>query len=314
ERKMEGTHNISIFILSGFGEIDTITYFYFACSLVLFLATVFINIVLIAVIVLEESLHEPMYICLCNLSVNELFGSCSLLPHLMAILLSETNSVSYIGCFTQIFCIHTYGTIEQIILTVMAYDRYVAICNPLRYSTIMTKAKVYKLLIFVWLYSICIVLIVIVLSLRLPLCGSTIEKLYCDNVSILNLSCVEPSVNNIYGLITIVFDGGVPLTIIIYSYIRILNICLKISKEAQAKAFHTCGTHLLTFSSFITGGLFVLIGNRVNSKTVPAFITVILSLEFLVIPPLINPIIYGVRTEKIRIAIGNLFRKRILPV
>ncbi|XP_006008294.1 olfactory receptor 56A4-like [Latimeria chalumnae] len=293
---------------------DTIMYFYFVCSLVLFLITVLVNIVLIAVITLEESLHEPMYICLCNLSVNELFGSYSLLPHLMANLLSDTNSVSYTGCFVQIFCLQMYGTVELIILTVMAYDRYVAICNPLRYSTIMTKAKVSKLLVFAWLYTSAIVFIVIVLSLRLPLCGSIIEKLYCDNVSIMKLSCVEPSINNIYGLITIAIDVGIPLIIIIYSYTQILNVCLKIPKEARAKAFHTCGTHLLTFFSFLSGALFVLIGNRVNSKTIPVFLSVILSLEFLVIPPLINPIIYGVRTEKIGNAIQNLFRKRIFPV
>nr|XP_014351428.1 PREDICTED: olfactory receptor 52D1-like [Latimeria chalumnae] len=259
----------------------------------------FVNIVLIAVIILEESLHEPMYICLCNLSINELFGSCSLLPHLMANLL---------------FCLHTYGTIELLILSVMAYDRYKAICNPLRYSMIMTKLKVSKLLIFAWLFSISVVLIVIVLSVRLPLCGSTIEKLYCDNVSVMKLSCVEPSINNIYGLITITLVIGVPLIIIIYSYIQILNVCLKISKEACIKAFHTCGTHLLTFFSFVIGALFVLIGNRVNSKAVPVIVSVMLYLEFLVIPPLINPTIYGVRTEQIRNAIGNLFRKRILPV
>ncbi|XP_014351424.2 olfactory receptor 2K2-like [Latimeria chalumnae] len=311
---MEVTHNVSIFILSGFGKVDTIMYFYFACTLGLLLATVFVNIVLITVIIVEESLHEPMYICLCNLSVNDLFCTYSLLPHLMATLLSEARSISYTGCFVQIFCLQTYASNELIILTVMAYDRYVAICNPLRYSTIMTKAKAYKLLTFVWLYSICVVFIVIVLSLRLPLCGSTIEKLYCDNVSIMNLSCVEPTVNNIYGLITIAIVGSVPLIVIIYSYIRILKVCLKISKEARAKAFHTCGTHLLAFFSFFIGGLFVFIGNRVNSKTVPGFVSVILSLESLVIPPLINPIIYGVRTEKIRNAVVNFFRKRILPV
>ncbi|XP_064413093.1 olfactory receptor 6N1-like [Latimeria chalumnae] len=238
---------------------DRTMYFYFACTLGLFLATVFVNIVLIAVIILEESLHEPMYICLCNLSVNELFGSCSLLPHLMANLLSETKTISYTGCFIQVFCLHTYGTIKLIILTVMAYDRYIAICNPLRYSMIMTKVKVSKLLIFAWLSSICIILIAIVLSVRLPLCGSAIEKLYCDNVSIMMLSCVEPSINNIYGVIM------------------------------------------------------AAIGNHINSKSVPVFVSVILSLEFLVIPPLINPTIYGVRTEKKRNVIGNLFRKRILP-
>nr|XP_014351426.1 PREDICTED: olfactory receptor-like protein OLF3 [Latimeria chalumnae] len=179
-------------------------------------AGLFVNIVLIAVIILEGSLHAPMYICLCNLSVNELLGSCSLLPQLMANLLSETNTISYTACFVQIFCIQMYATVEIIILTVMAYDRYVAICNPLRYSTIMTNSKISKLLI------------------------STIEKLYCDNISILKLSCVDPSVNSIYGLVMLTIHTVVPLIIVIYSYFKILEVCLKISKEARAKAFHTC--------------------------------------------------------------------------
>ncbi|XP_014351427.1 olfactory receptor 2K2-like [Latimeria chalumnae] len=268
---MEGIQNISIFTLSGFVKMDTIAYLFFSCTLLLFLATVFVNIVLIAVIILEQSLHEPMYICLCNLSVNELVGSYSLLPHLMASLLSETKTISYIGCFFQVFCLHTYGTVELLILSVMAYDRYIAICNPLRYSTIMTKTKASKLLVFAWLYSSSYILIVITLSLRLSLCGSTIEKLYCDNVSIMKLSCVEPSFNNIFGLVMLVINVGVPVIVIMYSYIQILKVCLKISKEARAKAFHTCCTHLLTFFSFVTGALFVIIGNRVNSKTVPGF-------------------------------------------
>ncbi|XP_064413094.1 olfactory receptor 4B13-like [Latimeria chalumnae] len=236
ERKMESVHNITTtFVLSGFGKTTSVTYFYFACSFVLYAVTILVNIFLIAVIVLEKSLHGPMYICLCHLAVNELCGSTTILPHLMANLLSETKTISYSACFAQFFFSYTYGAAELTVLTVMAYDRYIAICNPLRYGSIMTNAKTQKLLLFAWTYSLFINLTALILYLRLPLCSSTIDKLF----------------------------------FIVYSYLEILIVCFKASKEGRAKAFNTCLSHLLSFFIFIIGAFLVLIGYHVKSEIVP---------------------------------------------
>nr|XP_006012081.2 PREDICTED: olfactory receptor 13-like [Latimeria chalumnae] len=312
---MENVHNITTtFVLSGFGKTTSVAYFYFACSFVLYAVTILVNVFLIAVIVLEKSLHGPMYICLCHLAVNELCGSTAILPHLMANLLSESKTISYSACFTQLFFIYTYGTAELTVLTVMAYDRYVAICNPLRYGSIMTDTKTQKLLLFAWTYSLLINLTVVILSLRLPLCSSTIDKLFCDNVTIMNLSCVDSSTNNIYGLFLIVISFVIPLIVIVYSYLEILIVCLKASKEAQAKALNTCLSHLLSFFIFIIGAFLVLIGNRVKSEIVPGSVISVLSLSFLIMPPLFNPIIYGMKTESIKTGIKNVLRKRSTSV
>ncbi|XP_006012085.2 olfactory receptor 4E2 [Latimeria chalumnae] len=252
-----------------------------------------------------------MYTCLCHLAVNELCGSTAILPHLMTNLLSESKTISYNACFAQVFFIYTYGTVELTILTVMAYDRYVAICNPLRYSNIMTDEKTHKLLIIAWVYSSLSTLIVVVLSHRLPLCSLKLDKLFCDNVTIMNMSCVDASINNILTIFLAFIDLVIPLLVIVYSYLRILIVCLKASKEAWAKALNTCLSHLLTFFIFIIGIFAVVLGNRIKTKAVPVSVNNILSLGFLTIPPLFNPIIYGMKTESIRTGIKNILRKRI---
>uniref|UniRef100_H2ZZS6 Olfactory receptor n=1 Tax=Latimeria chalumnae TaxID=7897 RepID=H2ZZS6_LATCH len=304
---MESIHNITTtFVLSGFGKTTSVTYFYFACSFVLYAVTILVNIFLIAMIVLEKSLHGPMYICLCHLAVNELCGSTTILPHLMANLLSETKTISYSACFAQFFFSYTYVTAELTVLTVMAYDRYIAICNPLRYGSIMTNAKTQKLLLFAWTYSLFINLTALILYLRLPLCSSTIDKLFCDNVTVINLSCVDTSTINIYGLFLIVICFVIPLIVIVYSYLEILIVCFKASKEARAKAFNTCLSHLLSFFIFIIGVFLVLIGSREKSEIVPGSVMSILSFAFFIIPPLFNPIIYGMKTESIKTGIKNV--------
>ncbi|XP_006012275.3 olfactory receptor 4C12-like [Latimeria chalumnae] len=311
---MGSDENITTFILDGFGKASRLDYLYFVCALLLYLITLSTNLLLIAVIVLKKSLHEPMYIFLCNLAVNELYGSSTLLPKLMFDLLSEKKMISRIGCYVQVFCVHIFICNEVTILTVMACDRYVAICNPLRYATIMTKAKICKLLLVALLYSVFLHVIVVGLTGRLPLCGSTIQKLYCDNMSVVKLSCVDTSVNNLFGIIMVALTVIIPLTVIMYSYMQISIICLKTSKEARGKLFHTCVTHLLTFFCFLIGGLFVIIQHRLNAETVPYSVHVFMSLEFLTVTPLFNPVIYGVRTENIRTEIIKLFRTRTKPL
>uniref|UniRef100_H3A8V5 Olfactory receptor n=1 Tax=Latimeria chalumnae TaxID=7897 RepID=H3A8V5_LATCH len=309
--RMEDTYNTSTtFILSGFERDTTSALLYFACLFVLYVVTIFANVFLIVVLFLEENLRGPMYTCLCHLAVNELCGSTAILPHLMANVLSESKTISYNTCFAQVFFVYTYGTVELTVLTVMAYDRYVAICNPLWYGSTMTDVKTYRLLILVWSYSLLTTLLLVGLSLRLPLCSSKVDKLFCDNVTIMNISCVDASINNIYGIILIILTIVFPLLVIVYSYIRILIVCLKASKEARAKALNTCLSHLLTFFIFVVGVFAMVIGNRVKSKNAPDTVINILSLGFLIIPPLFNPIIYGMKTESIRTGFKNILRKQ----
>nr|XP_014353821.1 PREDICTED: olfactory receptor 10H1-like [Latimeria chalumnae] len=199
---MESVHNITTtFILSGFGKTTSITYFYFACSFVLYAMTILVNIFLIAVIVLEKSLHGLMYICLCHLAVNKLCGSTAIPPHLKVNLLSVSKTISYSACFAQLFFIYTYGVAELTVLTVMAYDRYVAMCNPLRYGSIMTDAKTQKLLLFAWTYSLLSLITI------LSLCSLTIPPLFNPIIYGMKTESIKTGIKNVLGKINISMFG-----------------------------------------------------------------------------------------------------------
>ncbi|KAM9452924.1 LOW QUALITY PROTEIN: olfactory receptor 10H4-like [Salvelinus alpinus] len=219
-------------------------------------ATVFTNTVLIVVICIERSLHEPMYLFLCSLFVNELYGSTALFPALMTHLVSDAHSVSTVYCYLQMFCMYTYThTIEFSNLAVMSYDRYLAICYPLQYNVVMTPNMVCILVCIIWLYSFVKFIITQSLTIRFKLCGNLIDKKYCDNYLVVKLACStsDTTVNNIYGLYSLVLSVAVPLITILFSYIKILTICLKSSIETRQKAFSTCTPHLASLLNFSFG-------------------------------------------------------------
>ncbi|KAM4545898.1 olfactory receptor 6E1-like [Odontesthes bonariensis] len=173
---------------------------YFCIFLIIYLIIIVENVLLIEVIHHEKSLHEPMYVLLCNLAVNELYGSTALLPALLVNILSPLHEISLSFCQIQIFAVHTYAITEFTILAVMSYDRYVAICHPLSYHAIMSQ-RIAKLIVFMWLYPVLGFLIVFIFTLRLPYCGRIIEKVYCVNYLLVKLACTDTSLVNIIGLL-----------------------------------------------------------------------------------------------------------------
>ncbi|KAM4627670.1 olfactory receptor 2A14-like [Polymixia lowei] len=269
---------------------------------------VFANSFLIGVICMKRSLHEPMYIFLCSLFVNELYGSAGLFPFLLIqLLVSDIHTISAPLCFLQIFCLYTYASIEFCNLALMSYDRYLAICCPLQYNTRMTSNKVALFIAVIWLYSFIEVLITLSLSIRLQLCGNIINKVYCDNYMIVKLACSDTRVNNIYGIIVTILVIFVPLIPIIFSYMKILQICLVGSKETRQKAVSTCTPHLASLLNFCFGSCFEAFKSRSDMTSVPSVLRIILSLYFLICQPLFNPIMYGLRMSKIREICESVF-------
>ncbi|XP_031429961.1 putative olfactory receptor 13C6 [Clupea harengus] len=173
---------------------------YFIFIIIVFLFTLIGNLVLLLTILLNKSLHQPMYLLLLNLPINDIIGSSALFPQVINELLLDSRSIQYAACITQAFLIHIYGTGSVFILTAMAYDRYVAICCPLQYGTIMTNAHVMRIISLVWLCNLFVIGVLFFLLLRLPRCGSQMAHSYCDNPSLLRLACTDTTVNNIYGL------------------------------------------------------------------------------------------------------------------
>ncbi|XP_077155191.1 olfactory receptor 51I2-like [Ranitomeya variabilis] len=297
------------YLTLNFGEILSEKYIY--CSIVMFgyIMIIALNTVVISTIVLHKSLHEPMYIFIATLCINGLYGSSAFFPGLFYNLLQESQTISYVACMIQVFCIHTYGSIELTILTAMAYDRYVSICNPLRYNTIMTSSKIVKLITGALLYPNILFGVHIILTIRLPLCHTEILKIYCDNWSVVRLSCVDAMVNNIFGLFIATCLLGVPLIPILYSYIKIFRVCVKSSKEVRDKALQTCTPHLITIVNFIFDTSFEILLYRFVPSKLPYELRVIMSLQFIVMPPILNPVIYGLKMKEIKSRIIRMIKR-----
>ncbi|XP_031695645.1 olfactory receptor 10G7-like, partial [Anarrhichthys ocellatus] len=225
---------------------------------------------------------------------------------------SDIHTVSAPLCFLQIYCVHFYGSVELFTLGVMSYDRYRAICCPLHYNKHMTSSKAVILTVFVWLYSALATVVMMSLSVPLQLCGNTIQKVYCDNYSVVKLACSGTLVNNTHGLVymfTVIFAL---IILILYSYVRIFTVCFSGCKQTRQKAVSTCTPHLASLLNFSFGAFFEIVQSRFNMNGVPNMLRVFLSLYWLTCQPLFNPLIYGLNMSKIRIICNSLaFGKRM---
>ncbi|XP_073340673.1 olfactory receptor 52D1-like [Pagrus major] len=299
---------LSYFILGGYLQVGNLRYLYFMLTAFLYVVMVVLNTSLIVVICMNRSLHEPMYMFLCSLFVNGLYGSSGLFPFLLTQILSDIHTVSASFCYLQIFCLYSYANVEFTNLAVMSYDRYLAICCPLQYNTRMTFNKAVIFICLLWLYSFVKFLITLSLNIRLSLCGNIMNSLYCQNYLVVKLACSDTKVNNIYGLFSTTVSISVPLLPILFSYMKILKICFSGSKQTRQKAVSTCTPHLVSLLNFTCGGCFQIVQSRFDMTGVPSVLQIILSLYFMILQPLLNPIMYGMEMSKIR----NVFLKSLV--
>ncbi|XP_066555215.1 olfactory receptor 6N1-like [Amia ocellicauda] len=258
---MDNVSHGTYFTLDGHVEMQKYRYVYFAVTLTLYLLIIGFNSILISIVCCSKKLHEPMYVFLCALFCNTLFGTSAFYPKLLQDFLSDTQLISYSGCIVQAFVIYTYAASEFTLLSVMAYDRYVAICKPLQYNTIVTPSSVTKLLLFAWILPVCETSVMLSLTSRLTLFDYRLNRVYCDNYSIVKLSCENTAVNNIYGLFALIITVFPALFFIIFSYVRILHICLNSSEEYRRKALQTCLPHIVIFINFSVNSVFEIIHN-----------------------------------------------------
>ncbi|XP_061105421.1 olfactory receptor 5AC2-like [Conger conger] len=309
---MENETAVTSFIMLAYTQMEKLRYLSFFIFLMLYVMILAVSLFLIVVIYINKTLHEPMYFHVCNLALNGIFGSTGLLPAVLVHLLSHTYEISLSCCLTQVFCLHTYATIEFTILAVMGYDRYVAICFPLHYHRIMTFSRICKLIAFSWIYPCTIFLMYFSLTLRLKFCGRLIQKVYCVNFELAKIACFGRSMINIAGLASIIFFILPQLFTILFSYVKILRICLQSSKESQLKALQTCAPHLLSVTIYSVGSFFEIVQSRFNMSHMPSGTRIFMSLYFILFPPLLNPVIYGLTLQSIRSRLFSTFRKRKL--
>uniref|UniRef100_G3PBY6 G-protein coupled receptors family 1 profile domain-containing protein n=1 Tax=Gasterosteus aculeatus TaxID=69293 RepID=G3PBY6_GASAC len=306
--RMENNTTSDILKIQGFDISPNFMYPLFFLLLFVYLTLMCSNIGLLVLIISEEKLHQPMYILFCNLAVNDLMGNTVLLPQLMAHVVSTERFVTYNQCVAQAFHSHTFGSASHMILIIMSIDRYVAICHPLRYASIMTTKAVVVLSASAWAVSLVLVSVLIGLTVRLSRCRSVIQNAYCDNASLFKLSCEDASINNIYGLFftVVLFScsmGGIAVT-----YFRIAVICwIKKSKELNNRALQTCTSHLVLYLIMLWSGFLTIILHRFPNYPDLRKIAYIL---FHVVPANLNPIIYGMQSRTLRDKIIQILQRK----
>ncbi|XP_014894536.1 olfactory receptor 10A6-like [Poecilia latipinna] len=298
---------VSYFTLSAYFDIGPFKYGVFLVIMCVYMFIIGSNVLLIVVICVNRSLHEPMFLFLCSLFVNELFGSSSLFPFLLVQILSDVHSVSAPFCFLQIFCLYMYVNVEFYNLAVMSYDRYLAVCHPLHYNTRMSFSMVVKLVVLSWCLPFVAIVVMISLNVSSTLCGNVIDRVFCNNYYVASLSCSGATASNVYGL---VYTFSVLLSLaalILYTYMKILKVCFSGSKQTRQKAISTCTPHLASLINFSFGSFFAVLQSRFDMSRVPNVIRIILSLYFVTCQPLLNPLLYGLKLNKIQITCRTLF-------
>uniref|UniRef100_A0A8C1KPK1 Olfactory receptor n=1 Tax=Cyprinus carpio TaxID=7962 RepID=A0A8C1KPK1_CYPCA len=296
---MDNISSHHFFTVTALDEWDwTSRIIFFSFALPGYLLTIVLNAALIMIIAFEKALHEPMYIFLCNLCVNDLCGTTGFYPRALVYLLTKTNRISLEECIVQSIVIIVYGAGEFSNLSVMAVDRYIAICQPLRYHSIMSPFAVWSLVTFIWIYPCFLSIMAILVAMKYPFCRNDIVKLFCENLSLVNLQCKQDNLNGI-------FNGWMYVTAIalisfvLISYFKIILACRK-SKVNQEKFFSTCVPHLISFLNYIACVFFDSSQTEFRAKSLPRMLYTFLTVIFLIVPPVVNPVIYGIKLSPVR--------------
>ncbi|XP_030284730.1 olfactory receptor 1D2-like [Sparus aurata] len=297
---MDNVSQIRMFFLLGLNETNNHRFTLFFLTLLCYCVILIANTSVIVTIIMDKNLHEPMYVLLCIFGMNSLYGTAGFYPKFLWDLLSPVHVISYSGCLVQAQVIMSFVCADLSILAVMSYDRYVAICRPLEYHSVMSKLRLIMLLCFSWLTPFLIIAVNIFLTSRLKLCSPHIARFLCVNWTIVKLACfpAETTVNNITANITIIiylFHG----IFIVLSYMNLSKTCAN-SIEKRAKFMQTCVPHLTSLLVFLVTLIFNVIIMRFGSKDLPPAFKNFVEIEILVIPPLLNPLIYGFKLTKIR--------------
>uniref|UniRef100_A0A8C6C844 Olfactory receptor family 51 subfamily E member 1 n=2 Tax=Monodon monoceros TaxID=40151 RepID=A0A8C6C844_MONMO len=275
------------------------------CSL--YFIAVLGNLTIIYIVWTEHSLHEPMYIFLCMLSGLDVLISTSSMPKMMAIFWFNSTTIQFDACLLQMFAIHSLSGMESTVLLAMAFDHYVAICHPLRHATVLTLPRVTKIGMAAVVRGIALMAPLPFFIKHLPFCRSNIlSHSYCLHQDVMKLTCADIHVNIIYGLIVIISAIGLDSLLISLSYLLILKTVLGLTHEAQAKAFGTCVSHVCAVFIFYVPFIGLSMVHRFDKRH-DSLLPVIMANTYLLAPPVLNPIVYGVKTKEIRQRILRLF-------
>ncbi|XP_074833921.1 olfactory receptor 52E4-like [Carettochelys insculpta] len=303
--------NPSTFILLGIPGLETDHVWISIPFCTMYIIAIVGNVTILFIVKTEPSLHGPMYYFLCMLAITDLILCTSVLPKMLAIFWINCREIDFNACLMQMYFIHCFSMAESGIFVAMGFDRYVAICHPLRYSTILTNSLVAKLCLAVVLRGGVLIVPYLFLARQWPYCRTNIiPEPYCTHIAVVNLACADIRVSSYYGLFVAFCVTGLDVIFIALSYTLILRAIFRLPrKDARIKTFETCGSHIAVILAFYIPGLFTSLSSRLGKNGALQF-SVLISNLCLLMPPTLNPIIYGVRTKQIQTRLFHLFTHR----
>ncbi|KAM7146163.1 olfactory receptor 6N1-like [Macrochelys suwanniensis] len=308
DRNWRNQTAVTEFILLGFGDLPDLQILHFLIFLVIYMATVSGNMLITALVVADQHLHTPMYFFLGNLSCLETCYTSTLLPRMLAILLTGDKAISFSGCFSQLYFFCALAGMECYLLAAMSYDRYLAICKPLHYSAHMNTKFCLQLAAGSWINGSLATSIFILFMSQLIFCGpNEIDHFYCDPVLLMELSCSDTHLSILVNFILVSIFTLPPFLLTLTSYVFILATILRIpSTTGRQKAFSTCSSHLTVVTIFYgTIIIFYMLPKRDTLRDLKK----VLSLCFTVLTPLVNPLIYSLRNREVREALSKAVSK-----
>nr|XP_056720059.1 olfactory receptor 4E1-like [Euleptes europaea] len=298
----ENNTTVKVFILSGLTTNHKVELALFVFFIVIYTSILIGNILIVITIVYDQHLHTPMYFFLSNLSFIDVCHSSVVMPKMLADFLTETKTISFGECVGQMFFLHLFACTEIFLLTIMAYDRYAAICNPLHYTSIMSHRVCLQLAVAMWLGGLIHSIALTALTLSLPYCGpNTIDNFFCDVPLVIKLACADTYVFEILivsnsGLISVVC-----FVVLVVSYVVILVSLRNRFSEGRRKALSTCAAHLTVVTLFLGHCIFIYLR---PAKSLAA--DKVVSVFFTAVTPLLNPVIYTLRNEDMLNALNKL--------
>ncbi|XP_063159093.1 olfactory receptor 14C36-like [Candoia aspera] len=303
---MDNETTVPYFLLLEFSKDRHLQLLHFYLFFILYLATATANLLIISVVAFDHRLRRPMYFFLMNLAVQDLGIVSVIVPKSMINSLMDTRRISYFGCIAQVFIFVCFEASDLSLLTVMAYDRYVAICNPLHYEMVMNWKACNKIVILVWVTSLIYGMLHTTGSFSTPFCSNAINQFFCEIPQLLKLSCSGVSLTELVVILASVTATLGCFIFITASYIMICKAVLRIpSVKGRQKTFSTCLPHLIVFSMFLVPACLAYL--RPPSNT-PTYLDFALTALYSLLPPLFNPIIYSIRNKNIKFVLSKLWR------
>ncbi|KAB0378874.1 olfactory receptor 4A47-like [Muntiacus reevesi] len=304
---MERRNNVTEFVLVGLTQSTEGQKILFVVFLLIYIVTMVGNLLIVMTVVFSATLDAPMYFFLGYLSFMDAVYSTTITPNMIIDLVCEKKTISFEACMAQLFIEHLFGGAEILLLVVMAYDRYVAICKPLHYLTIMNQRLCVLLLLLAWVGGFLHAVVQLLLAYNLPFCGpNVIDHFICDMYPLLKLACTD---TYIIGLIVVFNDGAICVVIFVLLFISygvILRSLKNLSQEGRLKALSTCGSHITVVLLFFVPCIFMYVR---PPSTLP--IDKSLAVFYTIMTPMLNPLIYTLRNGEMQNAMKKLWiRKR----